>query len=124
MYIYILRPNDIMPLRKKYNGELMSEVWMYDPGYIDWMMRATDQYAITVSSFLKLPNPKSVEDYFRSQRSGGSSNGGVKVSPIYHTTNQVILGRDLESKGIFIPSKKFNFSELALKNNEKKINSI
>jgi hypothetical protein len=52
----IYNPNDIMSFGKN-KGYLLSEMYKYDPSYIEWLIYNVKDFIINVEAFEKLPKP-------------------------------------------------------------------
>jgi hypothetical protein len=123
----ILKPSDRLEFGK-HLGSLLSEVYKFQPTYIEWIMLNTENYIIDTEAFMLLPLPTPI--------SIGAVTGTEANKEIYEKGDifDIILNTDIfnlraklnELKQIFnsspssYPEIKFQFSDEALRKNEEK----
>lgn len=123
----ILKPTDILVFGK-HSGSLLSEVYKFQPTYVEWIMLNTENYIIDTSAFMQLPLPTPI--------SIGAVTGTEANKEIFEKGDifDIILNTDIfnqraklnDLKQIFnaspssYPEIKYQFSEEALRKNEEK----
>lgn len=55
----VLKPNDKLNFGKN-KGYLLSEIFKYQPSYLEWAILNIDSFKIDIAEFEKLPNPTPV----------------------------------------------------------------
>lgn len=124
----VLKPNDKLNFGKN-KGYLLSEIFRYQPSYLEWAILNIDSFKIDIAEFEKLPNPTPVNYLSNNFNAKENNKDWEKMSLLeklgsVDSTNQVLsiseLIKAVENKILSTKEINYKFPEHIIKINESK----